>query len=313
MGASVEVTLSNQLMVVACLGFALVACGESTPTSAGSGGQLAATSASGGSTLGKGGSSNRGGKSSSEGGASDGGERANEGGSEQSGGSSSEGGNTSEGGASSEGGSTSEGGASSEPGECALTATEDTGWIDATTNDCKVQGAWYAYSDCTTSPDDCTTDQIPEPGSDAFPNSDGRICTSGTTAEINKEYDTKWGAGIGLNLNQPTDSEDKNPISELPHALKGFSFTISGDTVPPEIRVTYPTAQTEKTAHFKKITEAGDYTVLFTDAAQGTWVKEDQQVELVPGEVTAIQFQVVGADTKTISFDFCVENLKALY
>jgi hypothetical protein len=311
MGASVEVALSNQLIVIACLGLTLFACEESTPASGGSGGQLAATSPeSGGASLGKGGSSsnkggsssNKGGKSSNEGGSSNGGKD-----------SSNEGGSASEGGAGSEGGSSSEGDARSETGECVLTATEDTGWVDAATNDCKIQGAWYAYSDCTTSAEDCTTGQVPAPGSDAFPNSGGKICTSGTTVAINKEYDTKWGAGIGLNLNQPTDSEDKNPISELPHAITGFSFTISGDVVPAEVRVTYPTAQTEKTAHFKKIVKAGDYTVSFGDAAQGSWVKQEQQVDLVPGNVTAIQFQVVGADTKTIDFDFCVENLKALY
>lgn len=309
MGALVEVTLSHQLMVVVCLGFTVFACAESTPISGGTGGQFGTTAPS------SGGTSAKGGKSGDEGGASEkGGEASNEGGSsEQSGGAGSEGGTASEGGASSEGGGTSEGGASSESGECALTATEDTGWVDATSNECKIQGAWYAYSDCTTSPEDCTVDQVPEPGSDAFPNSGGRICTSGTTAAINKEYETKWGAGIGLNLNQPTDSEEKLPISELPRALTGFSFTISGEVIPGEIRVTYPTAQTEKTAHFKKITEGGDYTALFSDAAQGTWVKEEERVELASGDVNAIQFQVVGADTKTIAFDFCVENLKALY
>ena len=91
------------------------------------------------------------------------------------------------------------------------------------------------------------------------------MCTSGTTVPISKQYDIKWGAGIGLNLNQAAGSEDKGTISALPHALKGFSFTLSANNNVdlPEIRVNFPMPTTDKTAHFKKILvkAVGPYTV----------------------------------------------------
>jgi hypothetical protein len=138
------------------------------------------------------------------------------------------------------------------------------------------------------------------------------MCTSGTTVAINKQYELKWGAGIGLNLNQTAGSDAKGGIGALPHALKGFSFTLSGTTVPSKIRVNYPTASTEETAHYKELTAvAGNFTVLFTEVKQGTWVTTP--VALVNGDINAIQFQIVGDDENTVPFDFCVENLTALY
>jgi hypothetical protein len=222
---------------------------------------------------------------------------------------------TPKGGATGTGGSSSTTTTTTPPGNgsCLLTPTADTGWIDAATNDCQIQGAWYSYNDCNTSPGDCTTDQIPAVGGDGFPNTGGKMCTSGTTVAINEAYETKWGAGIGLNLNQPGGDDTKNPIGTLPKTVKGFRFTLSGTKFPKELRVTFPTATTEKTGHFKKLSSVtpGEYTVLFTEAAQGDWVKTP--VDLVPGEVNAIQFQICAENTAAAPFDFCVENLTALY
>jgi hypothetical protein len=198
-------------------------------------------------------------------------------------------------------------------GSCPLTPTADTGWIDGATNDCKVQGAWYSYNDCKTSPGDCTTDQEPTVGGDGFPNTGGKMCTKGTTVAIGTDYETKWGAGIGLNLNQPGGDDAKNPIGTLPKAIKGFSFKLSGTTFPKELRVTFPTAATAETGHFKRLDnpKEGAYTVLFTEAAQGKWVTSP--VDLVPGDVNAIQFQICAESAAAAPFDFCVEGLTALY
>jgi hypothetical protein len=229
------------------------------------------------------------------------------------------GGGTNVGGATGAGGTTGVGGTTGttpvEPteGSCLIVPSE-TGWVDGT-NACKIQGAWFAYNDCDTSPTDCTTDQVPTVRSaDGFPNTDGKMCTSGTTADIHGDYETIWGAGIGLNLNQVADSDNKGGIGALPHALKGFSFTISGTAFPAELRVNFPTATTEKTAHFYPITKgAGSYKVLFTDANQGDWVKGDARVDLVTADINSIQFQIVAKDGGTVPFDLCVENLTALY
>lgn len=203
-------------------------------------------------------------------------------------------------------------------GECEIKPTADTGWVDGAKNACAIQGAWYAYNDCDSSPGDCTLNQSPTPKNPiGFPNESGKMCTSGTTVPINDDYTHKWGAGIALNLNQPAtpaNNDIKNPISDLQYALLGFKFHLSG-TVPNPLRVIFPTTTTTaRTAHFKEIaTGAGDYQVLFTDAAQGTWIPVAERVALVTGDVVEIQFQVVGQNSANVPFNFCVEGLTALY
>jgi hypothetical protein len=141
------------------------------------------------------------------------------------------------------------------------------------------------------------------------------MCTSGTTAAIHKAYDTIWGAGIALNLNQEANSPDKGVIGALPHALKGFSFTLSGTGLPNELRINFPMESTAKTAHFRKLLppKADAYTVLFTEAGQGDWVTGTAKVDLVTTDINSIQFQIVADEENPKAFDFCVENLTALY
>lgn len=205
-------------------------------------------------------------------------------------------------------------GSGGSPGtSCALVPTE-TGWIQADTNDCGIQGAWYYYDDCSTSPASCTAHTLPAPGTEGFANTGGSMCTAGVIAPVTTEaeYSTKWGAGIALNLNQPVDSETKNPIATLPVAVKGFSFTVSGSQVPAEIRVTFPTPTTPDTSHFKPITTgAGNYEVLFADARQGSWVATPSDLDAT--QVTAIQFQVPSKMGAEVPFDFCISELKGLY
>lgn len=201
-------------------------------------------------------------------------------------------------------------------GSCLIIPTPDTGWVAGTSNPCGIQGAWYTYNDCDTSPGDCTLDQRPQPRT-PIQNENAKMCTSGTTVPINGDF-KKWGAGIALNLNQPpvpANENDKNPISQLLHPLKGFSFRLSGDGIPNPIRVNFPTAATADTAHFKPIVDgiAGTYQVLFSEAVQGSWVEASDRIELVHGDILEVQFQVPGEKSTNVSFNFCIEELTALY
>ena len=185
------------------------------------------------------------------------------------------------------------------------------GWVAAALNDCGIQGAWYSYSDCDTSPADCTTDLLPEVGSQ-FTNTNGKMCTSGATASINDstEVDAKWGAGIGLSLNEQAD-QSKETIAQLPHELIAFRFTVSGTAIPEELRVNFPTPTTASIEHFVTITGSGEHTVDFLGVSQGDWV--DPQTPLDPADVIAIQFQVPARFNEQVAFDYCIENFQALY
>lgn len=140
------------------------------------------------------------------------------------------------------------------------------------------------------------------------------MCTSGITVPTGTDYTKKWGAGIGLNLNQQPSSEAKNPISALQLAtkiIKGFSFTLKGEAVPGKIHVNFPTQATADAAHFKEIAAPGDYQVLFSEAAQPGWVTTPTALSW--GDVVSVEFQVAASQTESVPFNFCVEKLSALY
>lgn len=204
-------------------------------------------------------------------------------------------------------GGSSTGGATS---ECPL-LPNDLGSVFAADNVCGIQGVWYKYNDCQGgyySPPACTKHDAPASGQ--FENINGIMCTSGTTAVPVDAYDQtiKWGAGIGLQLNQEL------PIGDLPKKIEGFRFTVSGPTLPPELRVNFRTQDTVTREHFKaltNLTDGAEYQVLFTEAEQGSWVTLREALDAT--EVDAIQFQVPTFVGEAIPFDFCIGNLTALY
>ncbi len=197
-------------------------------------------------------------------------------------------------------------------GVCSIAADPD-GWVRADSNDCGVRGPWYSYSDCTTSPENCTENLTPAEDEPFAPDG-GRMCTGGTTTPISnaEDFDVIWGAGIGLSLNQAASDAPRGTIGELPQTLIGFSFSVVGTTVPAELRILFPTPITERIEHFETITSgAGVYEVTFDGLAQGDWVTSPTQLDST--EVTAIQFHVPAKTDEAVPFDYCIENLHALY
>ena len=179
-------------------------------------------------------------------------------------------------------------------------------------DDCQIQGLWYSYSDCTTSSADCTRELIPAENGQ-FPNDSGRMCTSGTTASINSDAEVvaKWGAGIGLSLNQQPGGT-RETIATLSHPLIGFRFQLSGTHGTDGIRVNFPTPSTEREEHFQTVIAGADqYEVYFSDLAQGDWVAAPTVLD--PSQINAIQFQIPARFGEEVPFNYCVENLQALY
>lgn len=183
---------------------------------------------------------------------------------------------------------------------------DPTGWVDPTTNDLGIQGAWYAYDDCKDSPGDCTTDHQPPEGS--FPNEGGKMCTSGATATVNTEaeFSMKWGAGIALDLNNSGGEMGmKMPYDAAANGVRGFTFTLSG--MAPGLRVNFPTPATSTDSHFKAPAGTGQITVLFSEAQQGSWVTNKSDLD--QSQILAIQFQIPSVMGMAVNFDFCIENL----
>lgn len=231
---------------------------------------------------------------------------------------SSQGGSTAAGAGGATGSAGSAGGVSSEPtGACNILADTD-GWVGPESNACGIQGVWYWENDCLTVPDGlgCTLQQWPT--GESFPNEgNGRMCAQGATGAVDDEaqFDAKWGALIGLNLNQSADSDGlKRPLGELPVRLLGFGFTLNGPIVPPVLRFNLPTAATADTPHFLAILSgAGSYEVLFDDPeiSQGSWVTPVAALD--PSQITEVQVQIPSQLDASVPFDFCLENLYGLY
>ncbi len=181
------------------------------------------------------------------------------------------------------------------PGGNTVPLTVDaTGWVDKGGNTVGIQGSWYAYDDCTNSPGSCTMNHTPASG--AFANTDGKMCTKGTTVAVKAEADftKQWGAGIALDLNGSggTDTMKLPFDAQAAHVTGFFTSVAVGDN-----------------SHFKN-GKVGANTVSLSEVAQGSWVKTKTPLDTT--QLLAIQFQIPTVMSKAVDFDFCVEGLAAM-
>jgi hypothetical protein len=177
------------------------------------------------------------------------------------------------------------------------------GMVAASSNSVGIHGSWFEYSDCTDLKNmNCAT--VTTPPASSFPNTGGKMCTSGHTSMATGA----WGAGIGLELN---DGPPQMPYDTTAHNVVGFCFQLSGATIPStSIRVAFPTKNNNDNAYFSAVTTTGQHTVLFSDTAQGSWVTTKSAFE--PNAVMLLQFQIPSSTTASIPWDFCIEGLTAI-
>ena len=167
---------------------------------------------------------------------------------------------------------------------------DDTGWVDAMAegNDLGIQGSWYPYGDqygplcgdpnMPTSASgmkcndphfgnhptsDCSVITTPDPTMMSFPNTGGKMCTSGTIAKViaivnasqgtGMDYSNIWGAGIGLDLKAEkggTACDMKGVFDAKSNHVVGIKFDLSSDSgmIPSAgLRVEFPTPTTDGT------------------------------------------------------------------
>jgi hypothetical protein len=200
------------------------------------------------------------------------------------------------------------GGAAPAAGNTVPLTVDPTGWVDKGGNTVGIQGPWYSYDDCTDSPGMCTMGHLP--GMGEFANTDGKMCTEGTTFPVKAEADfsKQWGAGIALDLNNSGGMDAmKLPFDATANHVIGFSMNITG--MAPGLRVNVTSVAAGNDAHFKA-GMVGANTVLFSAVQQGSWVKT--KTPLDPTKILAIQFQIPSVMGKAVAFKFCVENLAAI-
>jgi hypothetical protein len=204
-----------------------------------------------------------------------------------------------------------------------------------------VVGAWYAYGDgndganpgvCQTvgmhMTAECSVISAPVPGMPFAPagTSMAQMCTSGTVAKVVNfgdppalDYSNLFGAGIGLDLNNPGldgGTGMKMPFNATDKKVIGISFDL--DAVPMTgLRVEFPfgSASTaagvwkpNKTSYASPVA-AGHNILLFANVAQPAYVQTSDMVPFDPTTLTSIQFHIPTTTMAAAPYQFCIDNL----
>ena len=198
------------------------------------------------------------------------------------------------------------GGAAIPTGTGALLTHDTTGWVAGTTNGVGIQGSFYPFGDADGTPPGDTSVSV---GDLATPTS---VCISGVASQVlgmPAEYSRYWGGGLGLNLGDPGGMVGPQPWS--PGTVTGFSFTVTGPTIPPNVRVNF-TTPTDTTYCIDDIPTAGATQVQLTAAVTDCFAPGTGTPYPSGTALEAIQWQVVTDVAASTPFDFCIENLTAL-
>jgi hypothetical protein len=197
------------------------------------------------------------------------------------------------------------GGASAIPTGTGLAITHGIdGWVAGTTNGVGIQGSFYTFSDAAGTPPGDTTVTL---GDFATPTS---VCASGVASQvIGTAYSQYYGGGIALNLADPGGMVGTMPWPR--GTVTGFSFTVTGTTIPAALR-------------FQATTPAGGTTYCLNDTAPGANTVQLGTLvtacyDATPGPalpaataLESLQWQVVTNTDSSTPFDFCIENLTAI-
>ncbi len=215
---------------------------------------------------------------------------------------------------------------------------DGTGFVDVgATGTTGIKGAWYAYgdgigSDGTTGTGDCEAkgshaatecSKIDMPSFGSFPNTAGKMCTTGTVAKIIPivgmtalDYNEIWGAGIGLDLNNGGGDAGavKGTYNATAAGVLGIAFDI--DTVPlATLRVEFPNATATNAAFWggdnqSSPVKAGHNEIKWADV-KGPFYDTAAPV-FDPKTIYSIQFHVPASATAAATYNFCISNLSAI-
>jgi|GEM_PF-1600735 len=188
------------------------------------------------------------------------------------------------------------------------------GWISRCTNFAQVQGATYTYA----SSDSTVT---PAPMTPFVTAGDGKLCIKGTGARIidddndgKPEHAKYYGAAMGIDL-CATAMDETPPATKftlgtcpLGTSIKGIRFKITGATFPGEVRVVF--TEKGRTESTYVLANEGPNEALFAD---GKVIFNP----IAPGPnlaaIDSIHFMVASNTAAASPFDFCVEELEAIY
>lgn len=184
------------------------------------------------------------------------------------------------------------------------------GWVHIEENTLGIQGSIYTFRDFETNALGSTI--YPE----SFEGVGRSFCVNGTTDVVqcdfdeNCDYETRWGAGAGMNLAEPPGGL-QGPFNATAAGVTGFSFDVAGSSVPNgSLRFKAVVASDPDSDYCIDIT-SGPSTILLSQLRRSCWLASPGPAP-DPTQIRAIQWQVVTNEVSYSPFDFCIGNVTAL-
>jgi hypothetical protein len=212
-----------------------------------------------------------------------------------------------------------------------------TGWLDESSNPLGIQGPWYVYSDgngadglrdglCQAvghADSECSSITSPALGPVGFANVGGRMCTSGSVAQVldldgAPDYGHMYGAGMAFILAFDTATQQFGVFDARAQHVIGFEFDL--DTVPAaglyvglatpasDIGSLGPDYWGANAAFQSSPVVSGRNVVLLRDVRSPQPIPEPIDVT----QLETLEFQVRSSTTQPSSFAYCISNVKAL-
>jgi hypothetical protein len=187
--------------------------------------------------------------------------------------------------------------------------------VSAESNTVGIQGAVFAFHDDagTTVTDGITGDEV---------------CISGTAVMVDPGcdpgpwgdcYGYAFGAAIGLNLNQPTDSETGEPMeTPLPYdgtGLQGFSFFVTGTAIPTALRFEVHDADGTEYCQLPSTPIApGSNTFVYESLVTQCWDTSAgaSHTSTNGSDLIKVSWAVITNEASSVPYDFCISNIRAI-
>lgn len=233
-------------------------------------------------------------------------------------------------------GGSSAGGSVAQPAQ-GNTIQIDNAWVDQSGNTVGIQGAFFILEDGVKEGATLTdslphsdfhadVDAVEENGVSKF-GASSTVCVSGTAARVMAadgtsecgfqpgdaecNFDSTWGGGIGLNLNETGgDVSEKSVFDAVAAGITGFRFKVGGDSGGADVR--FKVVPKDSTIDYcKTITTSvpGDVEVRLADVLTECWNPNGVPADLTMLE--SLQWQIVTDNTASHDVkSFCVESLE---
>jgi hypothetical protein len=186
------------------------------------------------------------------------------------------------------------------------------GWVAGGTNEAGIQGAFSTISDATSMG---ATTIMPA----NFTMATGtQICVSGSASQIMTaampDYNRYWGGGVALDLGDPGAMAAKVPWNR--GRVVGFSFNITGTTIPPMGQFRFGITPYEGSALVDdgpctNIT-MGANTIMFSALHSQCYAATPGAALSDTALLASIKWQVATVVTAPTPFNFCISDLKAI-